>query len=303
MSKSPTYLVTGAGGGVAGISPQVVTRLRDRDETVRAMVHHDDARADALRAQGADVVVGDLTNPADVFAAMSGVTRMFFNMSVSPNYLQATALACAMAKELDNLEVLVNMSQMTVSQMTVTSTEESKQQRLHWLAEHVINWSGIPAVHIRPTVLLENPLFATLAARSIRETGQLSLPFGTGRTSPIASSDVAEVVTTVLCAPRDHLGAVYELTGPATLDIDELAAQYAQALGRPVSAARPSYEEWLQVLNEMGLPPHLQQHIATMARLHHEDRYNRSTHDFERITGHPPQSVLQYLEQHRDLFD
>jgi uncharacterized protein YbjT (DUF2867 family) len=303
MSKSPTYLVTGAGGGVAGVSPQVVTRLRDRGETVRAMVHHDDARADALRTQGADVVVGDLTNPADVFAAMSGVTRMFFNMSVSPDYLQATALACAMAKELDNLEVLVNMSQMTVSQMTVTSTEESKQQRLHWLAEHVINWSGIPAVHIRPTVLLENPLFATLAARSIRETGQLSLPFGTGRTSPIASSDVAEVVTTVLCAPRDHLGAVYELTGPATLDIDELAAQYAQALGRPVSAARPPYEEWLQVLNEMGLPPHLQQHIATMARLHHEDRYNRSTHDFECITGHPPQSVLQYLEQHRDLFD
>ena len=147
MSKSPTYLVTGAGGGVAGISPQVVTRLRDRGETVRAMVHHDDARADTLRAQGADVVVGDLTNPADVFAAMSGVTRMFFNMSVSPDYLQATALACAMAKELDNLEVLVNMSQMTVSQMTVTSTEESNQQRLHWLAEHVINWSGIPAVH------------------------------------------------------------------------------------------------------------------------------------------------------------
>jgi uncharacterized protein YbjT (DUF2867 family) len=303
MSKSPTYLVTGAGGGVAGISPQVVTRLRDRGETVRAMVHHDDARADALRAQGADVVVGDLTNPADVFAAMSGVTRMFFNMSVSPDYLQATALACAMAKELDNLEVLVNMSQMTVSQMTVTSTEESKQQRLHWLAEHVINWSGIPAVHIRPTVLLENPLFATLAARSIRETGQLSLPFGTGRTSPIASSDVAEVVTTVLCAPRDHLGAVYELTGPATLDIDELAAQYARALGRPVTAIRPSHDEWLQVLNEMGLPPHLQQHIATMARLHREGRYNRSTHDFERITGHPPQSVLQYLEQHRDLFD
>ena len=302
MSKSPTYLVTGAGGGVAGISPQVVTRLRDRGETVRAMVHHDDARADALRAQGADVVVGDLTNPADVFAAMSGVTRMFFNMSVSPDYLQATALACAMAKELDNLEVLVNMSQMTVSQMTVTSTEESKQQRLHWLAEHVINWSGIPAVHIRPTVLLENPLFATLAARSIRETGQLSLPFGTGRTSPLASRDVAEVVTTVLCGPRDHLGAVYELTGPTTLDIDELAAQYAQALGRPVSAARPPYEEWQEVLGQVGLPPHVQQHIATMARLHREDRYNRSTHDFEDITGHPPQSVREFLEQRRDLF-
>ena len=185
VTTPPSYLITGAGGGIAGISPQVVAQLLSRGEAVRAMVHRDDSRADALRAQGADVVVGDLTNPVDVFAAMSGVTRMFFNMSVSPDYLQATALACAMAKELDNLEVLVNMSQMTVSQMTVTSTEESKQQRLHWLAEHVINWSGIPAVHIRPTVLLENPLFATLAARSIRETGQLSLPFGTDRKSVV----------------------------------------------------------------------------------------------------------------------
>jgi uncharacterized protein YbjT (DUF2867 family) len=302
MSKSPTYLVTGAGGGTAGISPQVVAQLRERGEAVRAMVHHDDSRADTLRALGADVIAGDLTNPVDVAAALDGVTRMFFNMSVSPDYLEATAVVCAIAKELGKLEVLVNMSQMTVSQMTATSTEESKQQRLHWLAEHVINWSAIPAVHIRPTVLLENPLFAMLAARSIRDTGQLALPFGTGRTSPVASSDVAEVVTAVLCAPRDHLGAVYELTGPATLDIDEIADQYTQALGRPVTAVRPSYDEFLQQLGKVGLPPHVQQHIATMARLHREDRYNRSTHDFEDITGHPAQSVRQYVEQHRDLF-
>jgi uncharacterized protein YbjT (DUF2867 family) len=300
--NSPTYLVTGAGGGVAGISPQVVAQLLNRGEAVRAMVHHDDSRADALRARGAEVVIGDLTNPVDVFAAMSGITRMFFNMSVSPDYLQATAIMCVAAKDLDNLEVLVNMSQMTVSQMTATSTEESKQQRLHWLAEHVINWSGIPAVHVRPTVLLENPMFTMVAARSIRNTGQLILPFGTGRTSPVASSDVAEVVTAVLSAPQDHLGAVYELTGPATLNIDELAEQYAQALDRPVTAVSPPYDDWLKDLDEVGLDPHTRQHIATMAKLHRQDRYNRSTHDVENITGHPAQSVQQYVEQHRHLF-
>jgi uncharacterized protein YbjT (DUF2867 family) len=302
VSEPPTYLITGAGGGVAGISPQVVARLLGRGKAVRAMVHHDDSRADALRAQGAQVVVGDLTNPVDVFAAVPGITRMFFNMSVSPDYLQATAVVCVAAKELGGLDVLVNMSQMTVSQMTATSTEESKQQRLHWLAEQVINWSGVPAVHVRPTVLLENPLFAMLAARSIRATGRLALPFGSGRTSPVASSDVADVVTAILTAPRDHLGAVYELTGPATLDVDELAEQYAQALGQPIAALRPSYGEWLQELGELGLPPHVEQHIATMARLHGEDRYNRSTRDVEEITGHPAQTVRQYVSQHRELF-
>ena len=302
MNESPIYLITGAGGGVAGISPQVVVRLRGRGETVRAMVHHDDSRADALRELGAEVVAGDLTNPVDVFAAMSGVTRMLFNMSVSPDYLLATTVVCAAAKELGSLEVLVNMSQMTVSQMTATSTEESKQQRLHWLAEHVIDWSGIPEVHIRPTVLLDNPLFGMLAARSIRETGRLSLPFGSGRTSPVASRDVADVVTAVLTAPQDHLGAVYELTGPATLDVDEIADQYAQALGRTVTAVQPSDDEWLHQLSEIGLPPHVQQHIATMARLHKQDRYNRATQTVEDITGHPAQTVRQYVEQHRDLF-
>jgi len=302
MTESPIYLITGAGGGVAGISPQVVERLRGRGETVRAMVHHDDSRADALRELGAEVVAGDLTNPVDVFAAMSGVTRMLFNMSVSPDYLLATTVVCAAAKELGSLEVLVNMSQMTVSQMTATSTEESKQQRLHWLAEHVIDWSGIPAVHIRPTVLLDNPLFGMLAARSIRETGRLSLPFGSGRTSPVASRDVADVVTAVLTAPQDHLGAVYELTGPATLDVDEFADHYTQALGRTVTAVQPSDDEWLHQLSEIGLPPHVQQHIATMARLHKQDRYNRATQTVEDITGHPAQTVRQYVEQHRDLF-
>ena len=86
---------------------------------------------------GADVIVGDLTSAGDIVDAMDGASRMFFNMSVSPDYLRATAEVCAVALERGHLDVIVNMSQMTVSQMTLTSTDESKQHRLHWLAEHV----------------------------------------------------------------------------------------------------------------------------------------------------------------------
>ncbi|MFZ0906003.1 MAG: NAD(P)H-binding protein [Mycobacterium sp.] len=302
MTRTPSYLITGAGGGVGGVSRLVVEQLLSHGEAVRAMVHRDDSRADALRALGADVIVGDLTNPVDVSAAMFGIGRMFFNMSVSAQYLEATAVVCAAADDGDGLEVLVNMSQMTVSQMTATSTEESRQQRLHWLAEHVIDWSGLPAVQIRPTVFLDNPLFTVLAARSIRENGQLALPFGSGRTSPVAATDVAAVVATVLRAPHDHVGAVYELTGPAALDIDELAEQYAKALDRPMTPVRLPYDEWLEHLTQAGLDPHTQQHIATMARLHRDDRYNRLTHDVEDLTGRPAQSVQEYISQRRELF-
>ena len=297
------YLITGAGGGVGSVSRTVVEQLKAGGEPVRALVHRDDARADPLRELGAEVVVGDLTRPQDVADAMTGVSRMFFSMSVSPDYLQATAVVCAVARESGGLEVIANMSQMTVSQMTLTSTEESRQHRLHWLAEHVMNWSGVPVIHIRPTVFLENPLFTFLAMRSIRERGVLSLPFGTGRTSPIAATDVARVVATVLQDPAGRIGDIYELTGPEVLDIDGLAAQYARALHRPVTGSDIPHEDWLeQVLKPVGLPAHTQQHIATMAQLHRANRYNRATDDVERVTGQPAQTVEHYIAAHPELF-
>ncbi|RDH77752.1 hydroxylase [Mycolicibacterium moriokaense] len=297
------YLITGAGGGIGSVSRTVVELLVGDGRPVRAMVRRDDERAISLRELGADVVVGDLTNPQDVANAMAGVQRMFFNMSVSPDYLTATSIVCAVALEAAPVEVIVNMSQMTVSQMTLTSTSESKQHRLHWLAEHIINWSGVPAVHVRPTVFMENPLLTMLAAASIRDRGALVLPFGSGRTPPIAAADVARVVATILRDPTDRFGAVYELTGPETLDAIGLADQYSRALGKPVTAEDMPLDEWTQqVLNPIGLPPHVQQHIATMARLHREGRYDRSTDDVTQITGTPTQSVAQYVAAHADVF-
>jgi NADPH:quinone reductase-like Zn-dependent oxidoreductase len=60
MAESDLILVTGAAGGAAGVGvgTKVVALLRERGLAVRAMAHHDDDRADALRALGAEVVIG-----------------------------------------------------------------------------------------------------------------------------------------------------------------------------------------------------------------------------------------------------
>jgi uncharacterized protein YbjT (DUF2867 family) len=277
--------------------------LLGKGESVRAMVHREDARAQRLRDIGAEVVVGDLTKPGSVVDAMTGVERMFFNMSVSLDYLEATAIVCAAARELGNYEVIVNMSQMTVAEMTLTSTGESHQQWLHWVSEQVMNWSGVPVVHVRPTVFLDNPLFTLLARRSVHDRGVLPLPFGTGHTSPIPAADVARVVVAVLLNPADRIGNTYELTGPEVLGIDGVAEQYARALKRPVTAEDTPYDEWIRLyLRTSGLPEHVQQHIATMARLHHEDRYDRASDDVEKLTGEPAQTVEQYVSAHPRLF-
>ncbi|MEI5007352.1 NAD(P)H-binding protein [Streptomyces sp. NPDC087659] len=299
MTAGNPVLIANAGG----VGRTVLEQLRAQDVPVRAMVRHDDDRAARLRALGAEVVVGDLTRPESVAAALEGVRRMYFAMPVSPDHLLATTVVASVAREHGQLDGLVGMSQMTVSQMTATSTGESHQQRLHWLAEQVLNWSGLPVVHIRPTSFLDNPLFTTLPARTIRESGTIVLPFGTGRTSPVAVDDVARVVSTVLRDPAPHIGHVYELTGPRTLDMHEMAEEFSRALGRSVAYVDVPLDRWrTEVLAKVGLPPHTEQHIATMARLHQENRYDRASDDVERVTGVAARSVEEFVAARKDFY-
>jgi uncharacterized protein YbjT (DUF2867 family) len=281
----------------------VVELLRQRGLPVRAFVHHDDERANSLRATGAEIVVGDLTRAEDVSRALDGVKRIHFGLSVSPEYLEATATVAALARDLGEREVFLNMSQMTVSQMNATHMTDSPQHRQQWLGEQVLDWSGLPVVHLRPTVFLENPLFLALAAESIAADSTLRLPFGTGRSSPIAASDVARVAATILADPATHIGHVYELTGPRSEDMRDVAAEYSSALGRTIRYVDTPFDEWSDgVLAPMHFPEHLAQHIATMARLHADNRYDRLTHEVETITGRPAESVRDFVAEHASLF-
>src|SRR5262245_47629809 len=303
MSISSPILVTGAAGRVGGVGRMVMEALRRRDLPVRALVRREDERADALRALGADVVVGDLTRAGDVARALAGCQRLYFGMSVSAPYLEATVTAAAVARARGDLEVFVNISQMTVSQMSLTEMTDSPQHRQHWLAEQALNWSGLPVVHVRPTVFLQHFFFLDWAAESIARDGTIRLPFGSGRTSPIDTRDVAEVIAAILANPEPHVGKVYELTGPRSQDMRGLAAEYSEALGRPVTDLDMSLEQWReQELRPRGLPEYVEKHLVTMAKLHAANRYDRLSHDVGKILGRPATSVGDFVARHAASF-
>src|ERR1700759_3384485 len=136
MAANGTILVTGAAGKVGAVGRSVTALLLERGLPVRAMVRREDDRAAALRAAGAEVVIGNLLEPADVDRVVRGVRRVYFGMSVSPGYLEASVTMAAVAREA-GVAALVNMSQMTVSQMSIQNTTASPQQRQHWLSEQV----------------------------------------------------------------------------------------------------------------------------------------------------------------------
>ena len=121
-------LVTGAAGQVGSVGRTLTGLLLDRGFPVRAMVRREDERAESLRAAGAEVLVGDLLEPGDVYRAVSGCRRVYFGMSVSAGYLEAAVTMAAAAREAA-VSALVNMSQMTVSEMSLQNFAVSRSER------------------------------------------------------------------------------------------------------------------------------------------------------------------------------
>jgi uncharacterized protein YbjT (DUF2867 family) len=66
---------------------------------------------------------------------------------------------------------------------------------------------------VRPTVLLEG-FFLMFTSDSVRGSHQIRLPFGEGKTSPVAVEDVARVLASLLANPPPHIGKIDHLTGP-----------------------------------------------------------------------------------------
>src|SRR3989442_14606551 len=161
-------LVTGAAGRVGGVGRTITELLLKQGKAVRAMVRNEDERAQALREMGAEVVVGNLLDLDSMHRVIAGCETMYFGMSVSDDYLAATVNAAAVAKH-HGAKAFINMSPMTLSQMSITETTASPQQKLHWPSEQARNWSGLPAARGRPTRLLES-FFLIATPESFRDS-------------------------------------------------------------------------------------------------------------------------------------
>lgn len=293
-------LVTGTAGRIGSVGRIVTELLLARGFRVRAQVRVDDERAARLRALGAEVVVGDLLDLMAVHRAIEGCERICFAMSVAPTYLEAAANVAVVAKH-HGVKAFINLSQMTVNEMDIFNTTASPQQKQHWLVEQILSWSGLPVVEVRPTAFMEGLFLQT--AKAVATQDKIMAPFGKGKNSAIAAFDVARVIAEILSDPAaGHIGQTYHLTGPVSQDMDAVAREFSAALGRTISYVDVPLEVMKGQLATFGMPPHVVAHVATMAQLHQDNRYDRFSNDVERLTGIPPMSVREFVQKNAHAF-
>ncbi|WP_395311789.1 NmrA family NAD(P)-binding protein [Mycobacterium sp. AMU20-3851] len=213
-----TVLVTGATGN---IGRKVVDRLLELEvPDIRALTNNP---AKANLPEGVEVVTGYLGKPETLSVALADVDRLY----LAP-YPPTIGITCEM------------IAAARVSCLVALSGGAHWQQHADTIAG-----AGVPTIQLGPGEFCEN--FAMWAPQ-IAATGTVREPYPDVVEAPIAMDDIARVAAALLAAPDDHLGQMYELTGPQALTRAQIAEQIGVGIGRPVRFETCSREEALATL-------------------------------------------------------
>jgi NAD(P)H dehydrogenase (quinone) len=286
-------LITGATGdtGRAAVKESIALGF-----TVRAMVHSRDDRSAALEKQGAEVVVGDLHNVDSIREAMEGIDAAYLVYPVQPGLIDATVNFAQAAKEA-GVSAVINLSQRSADRHS-----KSNSCKETFIAEQVLNWSGLAVTHLRPTYFLEWLLYPFQLPLFVAK-GILRLPVGKGRHAPIGADDQGRVIAAILQDPVEHKGQTYPLFGPVEMDHEQMASELSEALGRKIVFQNIAIDEYCKSLAATGVSAYMVQHFEGAMDAYQHGVMSGMNDNVERLTGRKPMSVGEFARAHLDVLN
>ncbi|MND51950.1 NAD(P)H azoreductase [compost metagenome] len=283
-----TFLVTGATGATG--SP-TVKFLLEKGHRVNAFVRSEDARAQKLQDQGANVFVGDLLNLKHVRTAMEGVDGAYFCYPLTAGLVEAAVIFSQAARE-QGVKHIVNLSQ-----KQSRPDARSPATLNHWMSEQVFSWTGIPTTHLRITFFAEWMLYIAPLIRF----GRYVTPFDPdSRFAPLAASDIGRIVTGILTNPEGHGHQTYELHGPEEYSHQELAGLLSTVLGKEVRFEQIPVEDFVSLLG-LDHDRSYFSHFSAVKIDQRERRLEGLDSIGTAIIGQPLLTPAQFIERHRNL--
>jgi len=284
-------LITAAAGRTGRATAKL---LLERGLPVRALVRKEDESSKELERLGAEVVTGDLLDFDSLRAATKGVRRAYFVFPISAGLIQATVYFAQAAVDA-GIEAIVNMSQ-------ISAREDAKSHAAqnHWVAERVLDRTGIAITHLRPTFFAEWFLYYPEMIKS----GVIRFPFRKGKHAPIAVSDQARVISAILQHPESHKGKTYQLFGPVEMDHPEIARQIGIALGRPMRYEGVAFEEFAKAASSrLGTNEERAQHLREVAIDYENGIFSGMNNVVEQVGGLPATDIQTFIRENRSLFE
>ncbi len=253
ISLTGPILVTGATGKQGGA---VVRALLQSRYPVRAMTRDpQSAAAQALEAQGVEVVKGDFNDDASLDAALAGADGVFSMQMGShpgdPETEIVTGRALLKAASRAGVRVVVHTSVARAGdQENFVGWNEGRWEPLYWNNKaaviDMVKEGGFPYwVTLKPALIMENliPPMVTNMYPSLAERGQFDTAIAPDtRLDWVAAQDIGAFAAAAFAAPERFHGHEIDLAGD-TITLPDLATKLTEATGKPVSSVSCSEEE------------------------------------------------------------
>ncbi|MEJ8568039.1 SDR family oxidoreductase [Elongatibacter sediminis] len=279
-------------GATGKTGRHVVDRIIADELPARAWVRNP-AAADALRAAGLDVVVGDLGDETLLAGAMDGVTRALLLAANTPAQLEQERRFIA-AAESAGVEHVVKMSAIGAD-----AGADAVLKSFHGQSEDRLRGASMAHTIVQPNFFMDNLLNV---ASTIAGQGRFALPMGAGRVGPIDVRDVAEALFISLTRPG-HENRTYLISGPDLLSFADMAGVFSEVLGRPVTYVEQPPAEFREQMIGLGLPAWNVDAMLELFALIAQDRNARVTTEFREITGREPRDLARFIRDHAAAFE
>ncbi len=158
-------------------------------------------------------------------------------------------------------------------------------------AEQAVRETGADLTILRATWFMQN--FSEDYLLEHVRGGEIRIPAGDVPTPFVDVDDLADIAVEALTDDR-HVGELYELTGPQSLTMGEVAMEIARVAGHDLRYTPISLEEHAADAAAHGVPEEFVELLAYLFREVLDGRNADTTDGVERALGRPPRDFATY---------
>jgi uncharacterized protein YbjT (DUF2867 family) len=268
----------------------VAATLLGAGADVRVFVRNEE-KAQSLKDQGAEVIVGDLDQPETLEPAVQGVDKIYYVNWNGPT---------AQENGLNFIEAVkaTGENPLVVQHSAFGSPKSRIIQQLDEI-EAALKGSGLPYKILKPTFYMQNTM---MAAPTIQSGGAIYWDWGEGKAGMIDQRDIVDSAVGALTG-KGQEGESYILTGPESLSFNDVAARLSDVLGKPVSYMSVPHEAARDGMIGMGFPEWIVDGYVELSQGFSENFADTVTENVELLSGHPARSYDQCITDFKAAFE
>jgi len=272
-------LITGASGNVGGA---VLKKVVESGQPVSAMYRSDaDARSAPPKVRA---VIADFADKNSLSRAFENVDSLFLVCSPILQLVELESNAIDIAGE-------KGIKHLVLSSSAGAGRWDKSFPKWHTEAEHALKSSGLGHSIVRPNSFMQN--ITAFFAGTIQTQDVFYSSMGQSKASLVDVQDIADVVAALLTSEAQN--AVYELNGPEALTYSEVAERISKHSGRTIRYVDIPMAEQMKALLNTGMPDWQAQALIDLQDYYLQGNGGELTDDIERITGHSPRDLNQFL--------